>query len=148
MFKVGDKVRCKRVAAAGPHALAADPKQVHGVSKPPIGLVPTVALAHEAMAYKLGADKYGPFNWRPAPGTEARPTHSAMTYLHAALRHIHKVIDREDYDPEAAAHHLGCARASLGIYLDAEATGTLLDDRPPKGKGSEVLEALKREVKP
>jgi len=41
-----------------------NPKDRIGIKKPPIHLVPPVAIIHEAMAFKDGADKYGPYNWR------------------------------------------------------------------------------------
>ena len=112
-----------------------DPKQSHGSAKPPLGLVPLSAEAHIARAMQHGADKYGPFNWR---GADAN-TYSMMTYLHAQLRHIKAIIDGQDVDPESGEHHMSHVGAGACLFLDAMEQGVLKDDRPPKGKGPEVL---------
>ena len=39
-----------------------NPKDLLGIKKPPISLIPSAGLIHEAMAMKNGAAKYGPFN--------------------------------------------------------------------------------------
>jgi hypothetical protein len=44
-------------------------------------------------------------------------------------RHIDKVIDGEDIDPESGAHHLGHVMAGCSIVLDACRHGTLIDNR-------------------
>jgi hypothetical protein len=41
-----------------------NPKSVVGITKPPINLIPPTGIIVEAMAFKFGASKYGPFNWR------------------------------------------------------------------------------------
>ncbi len=79
-----------------------------------------------ATALALGARKYGTYSWR-------RTSVRAMTYLHAALRHIYAYIDRADIDPESGASHLGHAMASLAILIDAAKANTLVDDRPEVG---------------
>lgn len=118
-----------------PAADEANPKDRLGIKKPPLELVPAAGIIHEAMAFKLGAIKYTAYNWR---SKKVR----AMIYLGAALRHIQSVIDGEDVDPESKGHHLGHARACLGIYLDGMETGNLIDDRPPKGVASELIKRL------
>ena len=45
-----------------------NPKKRHGALKAPLGLVPKVALEQLAWVLKLGADKYGLWNWREEPG--------------------------------------------------------------------------------
>lgn len=109
-----------------------NPKDAIGRTKPPLHLIPPGALIQEAVVMGLGADKYGPYNWRG---------HSvaASVYIAAALRHIHQWHDGTSLDPESNASHLAHARASLGILLDAEATGSLIDDRPPAGAASEQM---------
>jgi hypothetical protein len=89
-----------------------------------VHLIPFAALLYESAAYAEGKGKYGQANWRIA-GV------SAMTYAHAALRHIGKYVNGERVDPKTLVHHLGNARACLGIILDAETSGMLTDDRPP-----------------
>lgn len=100
-----------------------NPKTVFGAAKCPLHLVPPSAVQAEAWAFKLGAEKYGPYNWRDIPVT-------ASTYLAAALRHIQAYQDGEDLDPESGRPHLGHARACLAILIDAGDVGALNDDRP------------------
>lgn len=109
-----------------------DPKAIHGASKPSLGLIPSAALIEEAGALELGAAKYGTANWR-------KDAVEGMTYIHAGLRHMFAWIDGEDIDPESLRSHLGHARACLGIILDAEATGKLIDNRPHKGAASRLI---------
>lgn len=117
--------------------ISTNPKDAFGRQKPGISNIPPVALIHEAMAMKNGADKYGPFNWR-------KTTVSLKVYADAAYRHLMRYLDGENIDPESGIHHLGHLRADAGILLDAAEQGTLIDDRPTPGKASEVLERLTR----
>lgn len=109
-----------------------NPKDRLGIKKPPLGLIPPAAELHEAQAMKNGAAKYGPYNWR---GKSVR----ASVYVDAALRHIRAWQDGEAVAADSGVHHLGHARASLGILLDAEATGNLIDDRPPTGAAAKLI---------
>jgi hypothetical protein len=114
-----------------------NPKDRLGAKKPPIMLIPPVALVHEAMAFKNGAytKGYGPFNWR-----EKRV--SAMTYIGAILRHVLQYLDGETHAKDSGVHHMGHLRASAAILLDAEVQGNLVDDRPTPGKCAELIELL------
>jgi hypothetical protein len=89
------------------------------------------------MAFGDGAGKYGPYNWR---GNKVK----ASVYIAAAKRHLAAWLDGERLAPDSGVHHLGHARACLAILLDAEATGNLVDDRPPSGTASELIAALTR----
>jgi hypothetical protein len=100
-----------------------NPKTVHGVRKTPMHLIPPPALEAEAWVFGLGAEKYGPYNWREHKV-------SASVYQAAALRHLMAWWERQDTDPESGQSHLAHARACLGIVLDAEKHGKLNDDRP------------------
>jgi Domain of unknown function (DUF5664) len=102
-----------------------NPKDMIGATKIPLGLVPPIAIAHEAMTFQEGAAKYGPFNWRRT----AAPV-QMMTYLEAALGHILSLIDGQDIDPSSGSHHAAHARACLAIILDATACGNMIDNRP------------------
>lgn len=116
--------------------LPQNPKDRHGLKKVSLSKVPAVATAHEAHAMMDGANKYGPYNWR-------EKAIIASIYVDAAKRHIDAWFDaRERVAPDSEAHHLGHARACLGIILDAEATGNLIDDRPVKG----MLTAVHTEI--
>ena len=75
---------------------------------------------------KLGADKYGPFNWRSKPV-------KAKTYVDAAIRHLLQWADGEELDEQSRASHLAHARACCGIILDAQTQGNLIDDRHKTG---------------
>lgn len=109
-----------------------NPKTRFGVAKPPIALIPGPALIHMADAFRDGAKKYGPANWRIDPVTTS-------TYVNAALRHILAYYDGETNASDSGVHHLGHAAGCLAILLDAEAQGTLNDDRPTPGRTSELI---------
>jgi nucleoside 2-deoxyribosyltransferase len=114
-----------------------NPKDAVARTKPPLELIPPSALIHEAMAFRDGAivKEYGPYNWRK---TKVK----AMVYLGAALRHICDLIDGEDFASDSGVHHAGHGRACLGIFLDAQENGNLIDDRPPKGNAPKLIERL------
>ncbi len=111
----------------------ANPKDQIGSRKPPIHLIPPAAEIAESVVMALGAEKYGAANWR---STKVR----ASVYVAAARRHLLQWFDGEDDDPESGVSHLAHARASLGILLDAIATGNVIDDRPPPGAAAELIE--------
>jgi hypothetical protein len=79
-----------------------------------------------------GAKKYGPYNWRDNPVLY-------RVYIAAAIRHLYQLLDGEDFDPISGVHHVGHARACLGILADANETGNLVDDRPTKGASGEMI---------
>ena len=110
-----------------------NPKDQVGSTKLPLGLFPAVAIAHGALALFDGKCKYGENNYRATPVR-------ASIYLDAALRHLHKLYEGEDTDPESGVSHAGHILASIAIYLDAEAAKTLIDDR--KFHGSHVPTTL------
>ena len=112
-----------------------NPKDIFGDKKPPVWLVPASATLFEAEVFRLGAAKYGPYNWREK---KVRAT----VYIAAALRHIFSALDGEDIDPESGQPHMAHARACMGIYLDALATGNLVDDRPTKGAAAQLIAEL------
>lgn len=100
-----------------------NPKDLLGVKKVSMTKIPTIAIAHEALAMMDGAGKYGPHNWR-GNGVQA------MIYIDALMRHVMLWVEGQEEAPDSGCHHLGHARACLGILLDAQATGNLIDDRP------------------
>jgi hypothetical protein len=103
---------------------SSNPKDRIGQAKVSLSKISPVAQLHEAMAMMDGAGKYGPYNWR-------EHTVGAMVYIDAIKRHIDSWAEREEEAPDSHVHHLGHARAGLGILLDAQAHHQLLDDRPP-----------------
>ena len=113
----------------------ANPKTAAGSRKAPLQFVPPAGMILEARVFALGAKKYSPYNWRES-------TVPASIYYEALLRHIFAWWDGEEYDEESGMSHLGHARACAAIILDAQAHGTLEDDRPPKGPAPALLASL------
>lgn len=105
-------------------ATTTNPKDLFGDKKVPVGAVCPVAILHESCAMLDGEIKYGYRNWREK---EVR----ARVYIDAAKRHLNAWEEMEEYAPDSGVHHLGHARACLGILLDAQETGNLIDDRAP-----------------
>lgn len=93
----------------------------HDGEKPPLAYIPLAALFAEGEAFKYGAGKYAPFNYKN--GIAVTRT------LSAALRHIVQFLNGEDVDAESGVNHLGCARANLAMALDTLANHPQLDDR-------------------
>lgn len=109
-----------------------NPKTRFGMTKPPLGLIPGTALVHLAQAFRDGAAKYGPQNWRKDPV-------SSSTYVNAAFRHLLEWQDGEEQDPVSKVHHLAHAMGCLAILIDAQSMGTLLDDRPPPAPTADLI---------
>ena len=99
-----------------------DPKGQIGATKAPLGLVPPYAMEQTAWVHKLGADKYGPWNWRETGVC-------ASTYVNAILRHLNAWRDGEDLDPESGISHLAHIACSANILMDARYCSKLQDDR-------------------
>jgi hypothetical protein len=111
-----------------------NPKQAYGDKKLPLYLVPFTFVAHVCTAMLEGMLKYGLANWRAAPV-------EAMTYVSALQRHAGRWMNGEREDPDTGVHHLASAAACLCILLDAEANGTLIDNRPLGNPGVDKLVA-------
>jgi hypothetical protein len=103
-----------------------NPKTMIGSMKVPLHLVPPSAVHYLALAFKDGAAKYGPYNWRAEPV-------SVSVYIAAAMRHIAAYWDGEDVSQDALVHHLAHVMACCTIILDAHSVGKLNDDRPIAG---------------
>ena len=110
--------------AAESKATTQNPKDLPGNKKVPVGAVLPVAIAHEACAMLDGELKYGYRNWRERKVI-------ARIYIDACKRHLDAWEEGEEYAQDSGVHHLGHARACLGILLDAQETGNLIDDRAP-----------------
>lgn len=109
-----------------------NPKDLIGSKKPPISLCPSGLLVPLSKVVQLGAKKYGKTNWR---STKVRYT----VYVDAAFRHLLQALDGEDLDSESGQPHLAHVAACVAIVLDADAVGTLIDDRPLKGAASKLI---------
>jgi hypothetical protein len=114
-----------------------NPKDRVGAQKPPLHLIPSAAEIGESVVMAHGVGKYGLFNWR-------KTNVKASVYVAAARRHLLQWFDGQDDDSESGVSHLAHARACLGILLDAMATGHLVDDRPPPGAASELINRFTR----
>jgi hypothetical protein len=118
-------------------ATTSNPKDLLGAKKPSLSKIPAVALLWESLAMMDGAGKYGSFNWRSNKVI-------ASIYVDACKRHLDEWFEGGTYADDSGCHHLGHARACLGILLDAEATGNLIDDRPVvEGSTGAYLKTMK-----
>lgn len=141
MSDVTDVRPANEVVPPKSKALGVNPKDLLGAKKPDTTKIPTVAQYHEALAMMDGAGKYGPFNWRDNKV-------QASIYIAAAKRHLDLWFEGEEEAEDSGCHHLGHARACLGILLDALETGNLIDDRPVAANGSSrgVLDRVMKRV--
>ena len=108
-----------------------NPKTAVGAKKAPLHLVPPSAIHYLAMAFKDGARKYGPYNWRDQKV-------SSSVYVGAAMRHIGAWWDGENLSQDALVEHLAHVMACCAIILDAASVGMLNDDRPSRGASAEL----------
>jgi hypothetical protein len=109
-----------------------NPKDTVGETKPPLWLVPAALMLRVSKVMQLGAKKYGAYNWR---SKKVRAT----VYIAAAQRHLLQALDGEDTDAESGQSHLAHVAACMGILLDAQATGNLIDDRPTAGAAAKLI---------
>lgn len=114
-----------------------NPKDKIGVTKVALELVPATSMIYEALAMADGARKYGPYNWRE---NEVQ----ANIYIGAALRHINAWYNGEEVAEDSGVHHLGHAKACLGIILDSLECGKLVDNRPLPAPVGDLLKRNQR----
>lgn len=112
---------------------AMNPKSAAGRAKPALfSVIPTAALVHLGEVMKLGANKYGAFNWRETKVP-------AEVYVDAAGRHLLSWFDGENIDPESGMSHLAHVMACCAIIIDAQENGMLDDNRPKAGKVGDMI---------
>lgn len=102
-----------------------NPKESVGRRKAPqLSIVPTTALAWLAEALRNGAieKNYGVRNWRESEVC-------LTTYLDAAGRHLMALQEGEDVAEDSLVLHAAHLMATCAIIIDADACGTLVDDR-------------------
>ena len=107
-------------------------KDLIGIKKPQLHLVPPSSKIYEALALEDGAKKYGAYNWRDNKVL-------LSIYIAAIQRHVDQFWDGEDYAEDSGVHHLAHAKACLGIVLDSLELNNIIDDRPTKGTASKLL---------
>ncbi|KQO89381.1 hypothetical protein ASF36_23380 [Methylobacterium sp. Leaf90] len=112
--------------------MAENPKTGAGRLKPEPHLVSPIAMLWITAALENGAIKYGPMNWRDG----AIPTN---TYVSAMKRHLDEYATGVDLASDSRIPHLAHIAAGCIILMDAEAAGTLIDDRFKIAGFEEVL---------
>ena len=117
-----------------------NPKDLLGIKKVQLNLVPASSTIYQALAMEDGAVKYGPFNWRTKKV-------KASIYVAAAIRHIQAWFDGEENASDSGKPHLGHALACLGILADAKETGNLADDRPVPGPAAKLIATWEQKKK-
>jgi hypothetical protein len=116
--------------------LGNNPKDKFGSKKVSVTKLPAVGILHGSMGMMYGASQYDPFNWRGNAVV-------ASIYIDAMIRHLLAWFDqKEEIADDSGVTHLGHVIANAAIILDAQATGNLIDDRPPDGKTSVELTRL------
>jgi len=98
-----------------------NPKDVFGVKKPPLHLVPSALVLWVSKVFGFSAGKYGPMNWRDKKVNKT-------VYLGAIERHLLALKDGQDYDPETGLPHMAHIAANCAIMLDATALRMVNDD--------------------
>ena len=102
-----------------------NPKNVAAMKegKVPADKIPFGPLADVARVMATGAEKYGVRNWRLDPVL-------ASTYVGAIFRHaMLEGAEGSNIDADSGEHPLAHVIACCLIVMDAEAHGTLMDDR-------------------
>lgn len=112
--------------------LGNNPKDRYGLAKVPFSLIPSSALVFMGMGLKIGAQKYGPFNWRIEPV-------QGRVYLEAALRHLLLLLDGEDFDRDTGIHHGAFVLSTVAIFLDSLVQGTQIDNRAVAGRTGDLV---------
>lgn len=114
-----------------------NPKDLIGIKKVQMHLVPASSIIYQALAMEDGGVKYGPFNWRQKKVI-------ASVYISACQRHLAAWFDGENDAEDSGKPHLAHAIACLGIIIDSLETGNLIDDRPAKGASAELLKRFQK----
>lgn len=123
-----------------PRVLGTNPKDLLGIKKVQLNLVPPSSIIYQALAMEDGAVKYGPYNWRLNKVI-------ATIYIAAAQRHLASWLDGEENAQDSQKPHLAHALACIGIIVDALETGNLHDDRPAPGCAAALIARLEQKKK-
>ena len=114
-----------------------NPKDLVGIKKVQLGLLPAAGKIYGALAMEDGSIKYGPYNWRS--------NKVLMTvYLDAIERHLLALRDGENDAADSGKPHLGHIIACASILADAIEGGHLIDDRPAPGPATAVLDKYRK----
>lgn len=113
-------------APKNPYA-SINPKDILAATKLDFSIVPETMEADVAIAFLEGALKYGRYNWRMKPV-------KMSVYTSALKRHAAKLHAGEDRDKKTRVKHVAYIMCCAAIINDAAIYGTLIDDRPPRGR--------------
>jgi hypothetical protein len=102
-----------------------NPKDIIGIRKSPMSVIPTPVLVEVGIGMLEGASKYGRHNWR-AMGVRA------SVYYDATMRHMIAWWEGEDIDKDSDLSHVTKAICSLMVLRDAMIQEKYTDDRPPR----------------
>lgn len=116
-----------------------NPKDAIAGGKLPLHLWPATATAMGCIGLLEGMTKYGRSNWRPGGAR-------ASVYVDACKRHLEAWFEGEDNAPDSGIPHLAHALACLAILVDAQAAGSLTDDRQYPGGYHELIADLTSHV--
>ena len=125
----------KRLQPKDPYFNAVNPKDLVAQTKLDLSVIPETAIIAEAAAWYEGALKYGRFNYRMRPV-------KLSVYYSALMRHLLKFHAGKDDDTATFVAHLGYIRCCAGIMIDAMFHGSLIDDRPPRGRLNPDIESV------
>ena len=113
----------------------ANPKDIVGVLKVPIGLYPNVARIETCLVFAQSAPIYGEYNWR---NSSVR----ISVYLDAIDRHTIALRAGQDIDPHSGLAHAAHINACTAIIMEAKRLGALIDDRFEKDTSAALLDSL------
>jgi hypothetical protein len=119
---------------------ATNPKDEIGSDKVPLHLWPETATVMGCLGLLDGALKYGRANWRVA-GVRT------SIYYDAVRRHLNKLFEGEELDPDSGLPHIAHALACLAILVDAKAAGKLNDDANYPGGYAKLVDEMTPHVK-
>jgi hypothetical protein len=105
--------------------MSENPKHYAAARKVPFNDIPMAVVAEVAMVFRLGANKYGAFNYR-------KDAVRVSDYVAALKRHLTLFEDfGQDIDPESLLGELSHMAATAMVLRDAQLRNMMIDDRPP-----------------
>lgn len=116
-----------------------NPKDLIGVAKLDMSNLPQVGLMMTAHALMDGEEKYSAANW-------LQYKVSARIYIAAMKRHLQLWEAGEELAPDSLRHHLAHLASSAMILMDAQANGTLLDDRIRNPAAIRALKDINKQI--
>lgn len=116
-----------------------NPKDVVGVTKVPLSVIPIAPLLEVGVGMLEGSLKYGRHNFRES-GVRA------SVYFDATWRHLAAWFEGQDIDPDSGMSHITKAICSLLVLRDSMMRGNWVDDRPPR-IDPELFDLINEKVK-